>query len=76
MPLPATVPVALTLEFAALKATTWTAFIRRNALAPVEMTAALDAIRAFAWLVMEAAANATAFHEHWTPAKGWYPPEK
>lgn len=33
MPLPATVPIALTPEFAALKAATWAVFIRRYALA-------------------------------------------
>jgi Nucleotidyl transferase AbiEii toxin, Type IV TA system len=76
MPLPATVPVALTPEFAALKATTWAVFIRRNALAPVEMTATLDLIRAFAWPVMKAASNAVVFDEHWTPAKGWNPNEQ
>jgi hypothetical protein len=76
MPLPSTVPVALTPEFAALKAATWTVFLRRNALTSVEMSAMLDAIRAFAWPVMEAAVNAAAFPEHWTPAKGWYSLEK
>jgi hypothetical protein len=69
------VPVALTPEFAALKTATWAAFIRRNALAPAEMASTLDAIRAFAWPVMGAAANAVAFNEHWTPAKGWNPNE-
>jgi hypothetical protein len=76
MPLPTTLPVALTPEFAALKAATWAAFIRRNALAPVEMAATLDAVRAFAWPVMDAAAHAVAFNEHWSPAKGWHQPEK
>ena len=73
MPLPTTVPIALTPGFAALKTATWAAFFRRNALEPVEMAVMLDAIRAFAWPVMGAAANAVAFTEHWTPAKGWYP---
>jgi hypothetical protein len=71
MPLPTTLPVALTPEFAALKATTWAAFIHRNALAPLEMVATLDALRTFAWPVMEAAMSATAFNEHWTPATDW-----
>jgi len=74
MPLPATVPVALTPEFGALKAATWAVFIRRNALAPVEMASTLDAIRAFAWPVMEAAVNAAAFNEHWIPGNGWRRP--
>ena len=74
MPLPATVPVALTPEFAALKAATWAAFIRRNALAPLEMASTLDAIGAFAWPVMEAAVNAAAFNEHWIPRNGWRRP--
>jgi len=71
MPLPTTLPVALTPEFAALKAATWAAFIRRNALAPLEAADMLDAIRAFAWPVMSAAANSVAFTEHWTPGNGW-----
>jgi len=71
MPLPTTLPVALTPEFAALKAATWAAFIRCNALAPLEAADMLDAIRAFAWPVMSAAANSVAFTEHWTPGNGW-----
>jgi hypothetical protein len=47
--------------------------IRRNALAPVEMAATLDAIRTFAWPVMEAAVRAAAFNQHWSPATGWHP---
>jgi len=66
---------ALTPEFAALKAATWAAFIRRNALTPLEMAATLDAIRAFAWPVMEAALNGMTFTEHWTPARDWQPEE-
>ena len=76
MPLPIAVPVALTPEFAALKAATWAVFVRRNALAPVEMAATLDAIRVFAWPVLEVAAKAMAFSANWTPAKGWLPPEE
>jgi hypothetical protein len=76
LPLPATLPLALTPEFAALKAATWAVFIRRNGIAPVDMTAVLDAIRAFAWPVMEAAAKAVAFKEHWIPVKGWHSPDK
>ncbi|MCX6950056.1 MAG: nucleotidyl transferase AbiEii/AbiGii toxin family protein [Opitutae bacterium] len=76
MPLPTTVPVALTPGFATLKAATWAVFVRRNALTPVEMAATLDAIRAFAWPVMSAAANAVVFDEHWNPAKGWNPPAR
>lgn len=74
MPLPTAVPLGLTPEFAALKTATWSAFIRRNALVPVEMAATLDAIRAFAWPVMQAAVNAAAFKEHWTPGNGWRHP--
>ncbi len=76
MPLPVIVPVALTPKFATLKATPWNVFLRRNALAPVEMAATLDAIRTFAWPVMEAAVSATAFNQHWSPARGWHPPAK
>lgn len=71
MPLPATVPVALTPEFATLKATTWAVFIRRNALAPVEMAAALDTIRDFVLPVLRAAAAETPFTQIWEPGKGW-----
>ena len=71
MLLPTTVPVALTPEFAALKANTWAMFIRRDALAPIEMTATLDVIHAFAWPVMAAAANAVVFNECWPPEEGW-----
>ncbi len=76
MALPATPPVALTPEFAALKAATWAAFLRRNALATVELTVAIDAIRTFAWPVMEAAVKATDFNQSWTLGKGWHPPGK
>lgn len=76
MPLPPIVPVALTPDFAELKVATWTAFIRRNALAPVELTTTLDAIRTFAWPAMAAAATATDFCQRWTPASGWYPAKK
>ena len=76
MLVPTTLPVALTPEFAALKVATWRAFIRRNALSPIEMTAALEAIRVFAWPVMAASARTVAFDERWTPAKGWHPPDK
>jgi hypothetical protein len=65
-------PVALTPEFATLKATTWAVFVRRNALAPVEMAATLDAIRSFTWPVMEAAVSAAAFSQRWTPGNGWH----
>ena len=74
MRLPATVPVALTPEFAALKTTTWAVFIRRNALAPVELAATLDAIRAFAWPVIEAATKSVAFNQQWIPGDGWRQP--
>ena len=76
MPLSATVPLGLTPEFATLKTATWAAFTRRNALAPVEMAATLDAIRAFAWPVMDAAANAAVFNENWNPSEGWQKSER
>ena len=70
MLLPTTVPVTLTPEFATLKANTCAMFIRRDARAPVEMTATLDVIHAFAWHVMAAAANAVVFNECWPHEKG------
>ena len=72
MALPTTVPIALTPEFATLKATAWLAFIRRNALATVEMTGAMDVIRVFTWPAMEAASNAAEFNRLWTCSKGWH----
>jgi hypothetical protein len=74
MALPATLAIALTPQFVAMKTTTWSAFLRRNGLSTVEMTAALDAIRSLAWPVMEAAVNSTAFNQSWTPGKGWNVP--
>jgi len=76
MPLPASVPVAITPRFATLKAATWLAFIRRNAIMPLEMAQTLSAIHVFAWPVMNAAANSSTFNQHWTPARGWHSPEK
>ena len=72
--LPKMQPVALSSEFAGLKADSWAAFIRRNGLAAMKLITALEAIRAFAWPVMEAAANAAPFNRHWTPGKGWRQP--
>lgn len=76
MTLPAAVPVAFTLEFAALKTTIWAAFLRRNALTAVDMTVALEAIRFFVWPVMEAAAQTSAFNQSWIPGQGWQSPER
>jgi hypothetical protein len=75
MVLPTTVPVALRAEFATLKTATWTVFLRRNALAPVEMATALETIQTFAWPVMEAAVTGKVFAQTWTPKKGWQPPK-
>lgn len=69
--LPATPPVAFRAEFATLKAPTWNVFLRRNALAPLELTAAIDEIRSFAWPVMEAAAKEETFAQTWRPQQGW-----
>ena len=74
-PLPATVPVSMTPGFATVKAAQWTAFVRRNALPPVDVAVVLDAIHAFAWPVMTAAAHEVAFKQRWTPGEGWRPPE-
>lgn len=76
MALPTAVPVALTPDFAALKTSTWAAFIRRNALPPTELDATLVAIRTFTWPVLKAAADNVTFEQHWTPAKGWRPTGK
>jgi hypothetical protein len=72
MRLPDVLPVAFTNEFAALKATIWAAFIRRNALKTVEFGVVLDAIRVFAWPVIDAAGRGMAFKQHWTLSKNWH----
>lgn len=74
MTLPTTVPVALRAEFAALKAASWAVFLRRNALAPLDMPTTIEAIRSFAWPIMEAAVTGKVFAQIWTPDKGWHSP--
>jgi hypothetical protein len=71
MALPADVPTGLTAEFAALKVAPWAAFVRRNALGSVELSAVLQAVRAFALPPLRAAATQAAFVQRWTPADGW-----
>lgn len=72
MPLPTTMPVAFTSDFAVLKAATWTAFIRRNGIAAAEMRHVVEAIREFAWPVMSAAGGVEPFTGRWTPTGGWH----
>ena len=74
MSLPAETPTGLTVEFAALKASQWSAFIRRNALTPTEIVPVLEAIRTFALPPLHAAAAGTPFVGKWTPAEGWLRP--
>lgn len=74
MVLPQNTPIALRAEFATLKTTSWAVFLSRNALASLDMTTAIEAIRAFAWPVMEAAATGKVFAQTWTPEKSWQPP--
>lgn len=73
--LPPTVPVALRAEFSARKADMWNAFLRRNALAPVPLAAAIEAIRSFVGPVLEAAVRGEVFAQTWTPRKGWHTPK-
>lgn len=68
---PQTLPAALTVEFATLKAPVWSAFLRRNDLGPLELAVALDEIRGFAWPVLQAVAEGRAFAQAWTPRRGW-----
>lgn len=75
MALPTAVPVALRAEFAILKSANWSVFLRRNALAPLDMTTTIEEISAFAWPVIEAAAAGKAFSRNWMPEKGWYAPK-
>ena len=72
--LPTTLPVALSAEFATLKAGTWNVLLRRNAFAPLDLTVAIYEIRSFAWLLMEAAATGATFAQTWTPKQGWHTP--
>lgn len=73
MELPATLPSSLAGEFAERKAATWAVFVRRNGLGNLDMKIALQAIRAFAWPVLEAARAGTAVQESWNPDHGWRP---
>ena len=70
--LPASTPVGLTPAFAAEKAVLWAVFVRRNALAPMELDTVLDAIRAFALPPLRAAAEKTSFVSQWASAQGWH----
>lgn len=72
MALPTAVPVALRAEFATLKTAAWAVFLRRNGLAPLDMTTAIEAIRSFAWPIMDAAVTGNVFAQTWTPEKGWH----
>ena len=72
--LPASTPIGLTPEFATEKTAQWTVFIRRNAVAPVELDTVLDAIRAFALPPLRAAAEKMPFVAQWTPVQGWHQP--
>lgn len=72
--LPVALPAALSAEFATLKAATWSVFLRRNALAPLDLTVAIEAIRSFAWPVMKAAESGGEFAQTWTPKQGWHTP--
>lgn len=71
MTLPTGTPAGLTDEFATLRAVQWTAFVRRNALGSVELSAVLQAVRTFALPPLRAAATQASFAERWTPADGW-----
>jgi hypothetical protein len=71
MILPTAVPAAFKPEFGSAKAADWDAFLRRNALAAVELTAMLESVRAFAWPLMEAAAKGGTFKQSWVPGAGW-----
>lgn len=73
MELPQTRPSSLTADFAERKAATWAVFVRRNGLGNLDMKVALEAIGAFAWPALEAAAGATVFELSWNPEQGWRP---
>lgn len=73
--LPATVPVALTDEFAQDKSkrTQWSAFVRRGRLvvdAP-DFEQIVERLHTFLWPVTEALVADTAFALKWTPAQAW-----
>lgn len=72
MELPKTLPLSLAPDFAEKKAATWSVFLRRNELGHLHMKTVLEAIRAFAWPVLESAESATAFNLDWSPEQGWH----
>lgn len=76
MSLPLVSPVALTPEFATMKAVTWAAFMRRNGLGSLEMTTVLEVIHEFVWPAMEAAARDQPFLQGWSFPRGWSPRQK
>jgi len=74
-PLPASVPVALTMALAedAEKQTQWRAFLGRTRLgdAPTDLSVVVDRLREFLWPPTTAAANDSTFDSSWLPEIGW-----
>lgn len=68
MDLPKTLPSSLASDFAERKAATWAVFVGRNVLGNLDMKIVLEAIRAFAWPVLE-----TATTSRRSKAKGGFP---
>ena len=68
---PADIPTALTDLFAVQKSAQWTAFLRRNSLAPVEFLSALAALRDFLLPVLQTILAKAFFHRTWEPGQGW-----
>lgn len=76
--LPTEIPVALTEVFASdtSKSTQWTAFIEKNGMTESKSLAAtIENIRRFAWPVVHALAQKTAFNSAWPPNGPWRNPK-
>ena len=72
-PLPEGVPFGLSEAFAvdAQKQTQWRAFLRRNALEPIELTEVLDLLSRFLVPPLRAARTAMPASVHWVHGPGW-----
>ncbi len=75
-PLPNGVPFGLTEGFAQdrQKQTQWQAFLNKNALDPVPLTAVLDLLRRFLMPTLNAASDRTSLVDYWQARSDWHRP--
>lgn len=73
--LPSTAPLGLTEEFSTdvQKQTQWSAFLRRNDLDEVELTALVENLAVFLMPATEAARSDTPFPQEWRAGGPWKP---